>query len=687
VSENSIVNLLVIDSVDTITQSLRRGGYIVQSECSDQEAAIQNLISTKSLDLIVARQNGALPSIAWVRALLGEFEKDIPIIAIVDNDSRQGTFEMLQEGADNACDPEDQAHLLRIVRKELHYRQLLDQADSFAEKLAEAEARSRQLLDDSRDAIAYIHEGAHMYANPVYVDLFGYANAEDLQGVTLMDLVERNDRDRLKRFLRYSTKQGKGLEPIELTGVGSNGYEFPIAMSCTPTRIDDEPCLQIVVSEAGQGHQTISLGYHDPLTELYNRSFFIEQLNKRLSADGEVSGTVFYILLDAYRTVGQRFGLEACDLLVTDVAKKVTAAAGSNDIVARFADAVLTVYRPEASRQSALGFGRKLCTVIKENTSYLEQRLLTTTASIGACLMKSKNETAMQLLSNADRACESAHKKGGDQVAFYGEEEGGENGGQYDEDTADVIRESISAERMRLLYQPIASFESGSEERYEVLLEILDAKQQALDMDVIKPIARQSNLMQSLDRWTIITALSVLTERYQASRSLATLFVPVSESSCSDRSFISWLEQRLRDTGLSGNKLVLEVTEELAEQYFKELQSFREQLHKLGCGFSLLHFGGKTNSERILEFLKPDYVKLDIGFIENMLKTKDGSGREAIAALTERAMAQNTQVIAADINNAAQMASIFEFGIVLAQGHLVLEPGLEMGFNFSEFAA
>jgi EAL domain-containing protein (putative c-di-GMP-specific phosphodiesterase class I) len=87
-----------------------------------------------------------------------------------------------------------------------------------------------------------------------------------------------------------------------------------------------------------------------------------------------------------------------------------------------------------------------------------------------------------------------------------------------------------------------------------------------------------------------------------------------------------------------------------------------------------------------MEYLKPDYVKLDSGFIENMMKAKDDSGREAINTLTEHALAQNTQVIAADINNAAQMASIFEFGITLAQGDLVLEPSTGMAFDFNEFA-
>ena len=685
-SENSIVNLLVIDRVDTITQILRNGGYIVQSECSDREPAIQNIITSKSLDLILARQEADMPSIALLRSFIDELDKNIPIIAMVDASAHQTAFEMLQQGADNVCDPSDSEHLLKLVKKELHYQNLREQSDEFTAKLAEAEARSRRLLDDSSDAIAYIHEGAHMYANPVYVDLFGYANAENLEGVTLMDLVARNDRDRLKRFLRYSTKQGKGLEPIELTGLGSDGYEFPIGMSCTPTRIDDEPCLQIMVREAGQSQPTVSMNYHDPLTELYNRSFFVEQLNKRLDAGGdEASGAVLYVLLDAYRNVGQRFGLEASDLLVSDIAKKINASViADSDIVSRFADAVFTIYRPDVSRQTALGVGRKLCTVIKENTSYLDQRLLTTTASIGICLLKGNHDNALQLLSNADRACEEAHKKGGDRADFYGDSSSGD--GQYDEDTTSLIRESISAERMRLLYQPIASFEGGSDERYEVILEILDTNNQALDMDVIKPIAEQSNLMQPLDRWTIITALGILTERYQERRSLSTLFVPISGNALADKGFIGWLDQRLKDTGLSGNVLVIEVTEEFAEQYFKELETFREQLKKLGCGLALRNFGGKDNSERIMEHLKPDYIKLDSSFIDNMMKSKDDSGRETINSLTQRALEQNSQVIATSIDNAAQMASIFEFGIILAQGDLVLEPSTEMAFDFSEFA-
>jgi EAL domain-containing protein (putative c-di-GMP-specific phosphodiesterase class I) len=150
-------------------------------------------------------------------------------------------------------------------------------------------------------------------------------------------------------------------------------------------------------------------------------------------------------------------------------------------------------------------------------------------------------DNAMQLLSSADRACEQAHKTGGDQVELYGKAGHDDESGQYDEDTINLIREAITAERMRLLYQPIASFEDGSEERYEVKLEILDANQQGVDMDVIKPIAEQNNLMQPLDRWTIITALSILTEHYQVRHTLATLFIQISSDIMSDKNFINWL--------------------------------------------------------------------------------------------------------------------------------------------------
>jgi EAL domain-containing protein (putative c-di-GMP-specific phosphodiesterase class I) len=151
--------------------------------------------------------------------------------------------------------------------------------------------------------------------------------------------------------------------------------------------------------------------------------------------------------------------------------------------------------------------------------------------------------------------------------------------------------------------------------------------------------------------------------------------------------FAEWLENRLKDTGLSGSVLTLEVAEDCAEQYFKQLRVLRDELRRLHCGFAICHFGDRPNSERMLHHLAPDYVKLDSILIDKLTKDKEPANHRAITSLTEQARAINALVVADGVSTAPQMASIWQFGVALAQGDVVQEPSPGLDFDFKQFAA
>ena len=250
-SENSHIDLLVVDSSpsasELISRKLLDAGHTVQVLRADNETEIQNTIQYKPLNLIISRAADNLPSIGSLRQQLDSAHKDIALLAITDDATTQSSGELLRAGADNLCCLNDPEHFLLNIRTELRHLDLRQQAHSLEIRLRETEERNRTLLDISGDGIAYIHEGVHIFANPTYLELFGYGSQEELAGITLINLVAPDDRDELKRFLRDNMKQGKPLEPIALTGLHSDGSSIPMRLICISTQIDEEPCLQIVI--------------------------------------------------------------------------------------------------------------------------------------------------------------------------------------------------------------------------------------------------------------------------------------------------------------------------------------------------------------------------------------------------------------------------------------------------------
>jgi diguanylate cyclase (GGDEF)-like protein/PAS domain S-box-containing protein len=700
VAEHSLITLLLVDNATSdngsILQTLRDKGYEVEELRSTDKKEIQNFIEYKPINLIMLRQGKGVPTITQIRKRVERADKIIPIIALIDGEGTQIPIALLAEGADNFVLVNDPAHLALVVGKELDQARAHQQAQSLDIRFQETDARCKELLENSRDAIAYIHEGAHIYANPAYLKHFGYASADDILGVALLELVDPEDHDQFKSFLRRNTRAGKSVEPVEIQAVDKNGERFPARVECLPTRMNEEPCLQIVFhpiierSLRAQDYQQVlderlkEFSKYEPVTGLYNRKFFTEYLEGARAQGG--GGAVIYILLSAYRTISEQLGLEAVDHLAGELAELLKDLISEQDVLARFSDAVFTIYTAESARKNLLQLGNRICAAIKGHTSHAAGRLITTGSCVGISVLRSSHESANEILIYADRACESARQQGGNQAQVYSPPAAFSGSAAEEGQLLIQLRDAISEQRMELLFQPIANFQGEVIERYKVYLQIFDEEHTPLPMDKLQPLAESRNLMRPLDKWMISRCMEILAQRYQQGREQTVLFINVSANSLVDDGFCPWLGQCFKDTGLSGSVLVLEVSEETAEQYYKQMQVFKQRLQALQCGLAISHFGGKPHSEKLLQSLEPNYIKLDGALIEQVAKGKDEESREAVARLTAQAQEKHTQIVAARVSNATQMAGIWQFGVTLIQGDMVQEASTQMEFDFQQFA-
>jgi len=694
VSDPSVINLLIVDrsipDIEHIAKTLRGDGYQLDLIHTGQADEARNAIDYHLLDLIMLRPADDLPTIAEARLMIAEAGQDIPIIVVVGDEYRQQhkPARLLEQGADNYFYLDDADHLVAVVRKELRHLQARKRGQSFETRFKESENRVQALLENIQEAIAYIHEGVHAYANPAYLHLFGYERKEDLANIQLVHMVPPTYRDALKSVLRRSIRSGKAVEPVELVGVRINGSTFPILLECAPTRMNDEPCTQIIVRDAtpeksAYNQQLEDLLKYDDTTGLFSRRFFLESLE----IDHE--GSVLYILFTDYAAIRYAMGFEAVEQFVLEAAGLFKGMLSLEDISAHFASGVFTIYVPANSPTDPMAVAERIRTAIAGHTFHISGKMFTTTCCIGICKAKDGHETAVQILSHADRACEMARQKGGNQVELYAppkqEKKGAIN--PQDEPVIRLIRAALTKGRLSLNYQPIVSFESAEEARYKAYLQILDEENgKPQPMDKLGVVAVRYGAMGALDKWTIIRGLSVLMEMQQAGANPPILFVRISRNSLTDNDFFDWLNKRFKDSRLSGHHLVLEIKEDNAEECFEETKLLRTRLRELGCGMALSHFGGKAHSDRLLKEIVPDYIKLDGSLIERLAKAKDENSRRSMATLAGQAQQLKTRVVAAGVSTAPQMASIWQFGVTLVQGNMVAEAGPKLDFDFKQYA-
>ncbi|MDX1656326.1 MAG: EAL domain-containing protein, partial [Candidatus Competibacteraceae bacterium] len=679
-STHPLLRLLIVErsleTIETLARTLREAGYVVDHRYGEDAAQVREAIGEQPLDLILVGQDEELPSLKEVRGWIATTFKDIPILALVGELTPQYFTDALRTGAQNVVSLQSLEHLVLVVEKELFHLENRRQVRRLEARLRESEERARTLLDSSSDAIAYIHEGAHVYANPAYLHLFGYQREQDLEAITLMDMVARADREQLKAFLRRC-QNGKGPKPVRITGRRVDGSHFIMELSCQPATVRNEPSLQILVRNVAEQTELSELRQrvekllrHDPLTGLYNRKYFmqlLEQAHARSTEDGS-GGALLYLVITDYRTTVERLGLPAGDVLIRDVAAHLKTLAGEDESVARFSDAAFTILTPASSRNETLALAQRLHDGVAEKDFHAGAHLITTACSVGICLIGESHANTDEIIARADRACETARQMGGDQVRFYTpprtefQEEPGERA------AAERIRQAIDEQRLELLFQPIASLMGDTVQRFRAFLTLTDRDGQPLSLRDHAPIAERHGLMGELDRWALNRACETILQRAGQQQS-TTLFVRLSCQSLGDQDFQQWLVEHCRSCGLPQHSLIVEVSEECAEQEFKEIKQLRPDLHRLGCALAVSHFGRSSNAESILRHLLPDYIKLDAVLFEGLERDEDK--RQQFKTLMDQARNKEIQIIADNVTDTHQLTTLWQLGIDLVQGDII----------------
>ena len=282
--------------------------------------------------------------------------KDIPVIQLVAGNESDAITEALMLGAQDALPQGEDERLILVANRELANLEERRARRAAEVALREAEKRCQLLLDSSVDAITYVHDGMHIYANRAYLKLFDYEDGDELEGMPMIDLIASEDQAAFKDFLKnYSSAEGNA--ELACGGIRADGQRFQSRMSFSPATYDGEPCIQVVIrAEADNAEleeKLREISSQDLVTGLFNRSHFIELMDgaaQRAINDNQVS-SLAYICIDRYSEVIGEVGLAGIDILLTDLANLLRAHFGETAQLARFGDDVFTALLADVTPQ------------------------------------------------------------------------------------------------------------------------------------------------------------------------------------------------------------------------------------------------------------------------------------------------------------------------------------------------
>jgi diguanylate cyclase (GGDEF)-like protein len=422
------------------------------------------------------------------------------------------------------------------------------------------------------------------------------------------------------------------------------------------------------------------LRQRDQATGLLNRATFLRALEDAVDAaarDGQQHGLLL-IEPDHYQKLLADIGLDSADALLAAIARRLRETIGPDTVAARFSEHTLAVLAPgDHGTTSALA--EKILQGFVSSVLEAANRSSVITASIGGVQIGEKIASVGQVLAKASEGVQSSLGVGGNRFELFDPSAVDRAEEEHVQAWVTRLRDALDNEGFVLHYQPVINLQGDTGAVYETFLRL-----QGGDGELVRPltflqIAEQHGLLWEIDRYVIGHTIAVIGERI-AARKPTTLLVKVSQGSLQDGSLPQYIAEQLSAHGVPGEYLVLQLPEAKVFTHLKATQEFAAAISKLDVRLALEQFGVGLDSFQLLSHLKPNMLKIDRSFIEDLPKQEDHQVR--IREIAQRARELGIRTIAEFVQDAASMSILFSSGVDYVEGNFLAPAGPVMGYDF-----
>ena len=673
---------------DSLANELRNAGHFLDMAHAADSDELTTALEQNPPDIVICGSGGSLPAMEQICAKLGQLDTRPVVIAIADEATEADVIRARQCGIADLVSYQHPEHLRMAFDRQVETIRLQHRLHMLEKKLRDGEARCHAMIENSSDAIAYIHDGMHVYANRPYMKLFAIDAREDIEGMPVLDMISTEQRDRFRELLKDDIESGDNATTLDIECMSPQEGRFSCTMECSPATMSGEPCTQILVrvhsSNSELEERIKTLSQKDMLTGLVNRQHFMKVLEQRISHHPHNrQRALVYLTLDNFKAIRDEAGVVASDLVLCDTASQIKKHCSEEDDLSRFGDYSFAILMQAADQDAIQLACDKLLRSIAGHLPEAGGRTFAMTASIGICAINEHTRDTQKLISYADMACEVARTSGGNQIHTHSTVVS-ESMEQDQHDEWDrIISDTIAHERFYLIYQPIVSLKGDTTPRYEVLLRILDENGHTILPGQFLSIAEKSGLGRDIDRWVVDNAFARLAELRTGS-STTSFYIKLSGASLTDSTMVDWITDTLQKYQLESAGVVFEISVQTAALDLRNTMSFMTAIQASGCKVALEHVG-RNKQTQLLNHLPADILKIDSSLITKLASDKEA--QDAVKAIIEHAKSTGKTCIAESVEDSNCLAKLWQFGMHFIQGNFIQEPAKELGYVFeSEIA-
>ncbi|CAN4279696.1 EAL domain-containing protein [Pseudoxanthomonas sp. LjRoot125] len=688
IGKDTTLRLTLVDDsaedAEAIVSALRNGGIAVRPLRPVDPAELAQMVASQPMDLLLASRSAKGIPLATVLSQVDASGKDIPVIVLADGLTEADLLADQAAGARASALRGRFDHVLTVLRREWGDLDARRSQRRLEGQLRETERRCDALISSSRDPIAYIHEGMHIRANDAYLEMFGFESFEDVEGLSLLDLVGPQYVNDFKALLKKLSKGEPPPPRFELEARSIDGDSFPATLEFATATYEGEPCVQVVFRRREEfdpelAREVEDLRQRDMVTGLMNRATFLRELETAVAqvARGEDQYALLLLEPDHYQRLLQDIGIDSADALAAALAARLSEKLDDACTAARFGERTFAVLlRGNHAHTAALA--DKLRAAYASHVFNVGDRSASVTTSIGGVQIGEKIASVGQVLTRATDCLQAATNLGGNRFEIFdpgavdrAEEERVQN-------WVKRIQEALQDGSFRLYFQPMVSLQGEPGEVYEALLR-METNGEVVPPQSFIGIAEDNGLLDDIDRWVVNRAIEVLAERKRAGHDTR-MVVKVSPASFADNRLLDLIARQLAALDVPGDRLWLQTPEAKVFTHLRQAQAFQAAAAKLGCQVGLEHFGAGLDSFQLLSHFQPTFLKIDRVFSEDLGKTVEH--QQKIREIAERAQALGILTVAEHVQDAATMAFLFTTGVDYVEGNFLATPGPVMNYDF-----
>jgi diguanylate cyclase (GGDEF)-like protein/PAS domain S-box-containing protein len=548
-------------------------------------------------------------------------------------------------------------------------------------ELQESEERFHSAFDYAPIGMALVAvDGKWIQVNKSLCEIVGYSE-EELIGKQFQLITHPEDLD---RFLQEVVKVIDGhtqTSQIEKRYVNKDGQEIWALVSIsliqgthnTPAALILQ--IQDITDRKRAEQQLIYEAFHDPLTKLPNRAWFIEQLGIALSRQKRHADRQFAVLfldLDRFKIINDSLGHMYGDQLLIAISRRLRQCLRTEDMIARLGGDEFTILLTDVkSQEDVVAVAER----VQKQVS-LPFKLggfdAFTTASIGIAFSDPEYSKPEDLLRDADTAMYRAKSQGKDCHVIF-------NQGMHAVAMSTLqietdLRRAIERKEFLLHYQPIVSLSTGELTGFEALLRWRHPERGMISPADFIPVAEETGLIVPVGQWVLREACLQMRRwrnLYSGTSNLS-VSVNLSGKQFAQAGLIEQIVQSLNLSGLDPQGLKLEITESVVMENIDTAIAMLARLRSLGIEVSIDDFGTGYSSLSYLHRLPIDTLKIDRSFVGRM--NDNNENREIIRTIILLAQNLGKMVVAEGIEVRDQLEQLRSLGCALGQGYFFSRP-------------